>query len=152
MSQPKWKLVYATDYSAVFEDETGVYPPEMEIASEYEDRRERTRFMLHRFPLDPLKKVKRDGKTYIVSWRWAPEWPHPIKDYEDWFIKDLGDVARSIGSTKEELINALTSEDPKELAWAYEAIGGYHGLDNLDSHPLDLSEKNLEERIEKHWR
>ena len=49
-NQPIWKLVYATDYSALHTDETGVYPPELTILQEYETERGKTRFKVYRTP------------------------------------------------------------------------------------------------------
>lgn len=145
MSQPKWKLLWSTDYSAVWLDETGVYDPEMEIAQEYE-RNGKTRFQVYRFSLDKQKAVRREGVVYIVPARWDETWPHPLPDYEEWFIGDLARVASSIGATENEMIEALTSDDVNDRAGAYESIGGYHGFDNLDQYPQDLSERELERR------
>lgn len=61
-------------------------------------------------------------------------------------MKDLSSVADSVGSTREELIDGLTSSDVGGRAWAYESIGGYHGFMNFDGYPLDISEAELEER------
>lgn len=39
-NQPQWKTVYATDYSRLLVDETGVYVPELEINQEIHDSSE----------------------------------------------------------------------------------------------------------------
>lgn len=144
--QPQWRRLLATDYSQVFVDETGVYPPEMEIAQEY-DTGKRIKFIVYRFPLERLKLVRAgDGKTYLVPIAYEEGWPHPVADYRVWFAKDLKGVASSIGSTKRELIEALTSDDVNALAWAYESIGGYHGYENLDGYPQSLTETQLNKR------
>ncbi len=146
MSQPKWKLLWATDYNLVLEDTTGVYAPEMELAQEYE-RDDETRFVVYRFDLPRLKREKDDeGNEYIVSEKWDENWPHALSQYPEWFMENLSSVADSIGSTRGEMIDGLTSADVNDRAWAYEAIGGYHGYMNLDGYPLDLSEAELEER------
>jgi hypothetical protein len=146
--QPDWKLLWSTDYSALFTDQTGEYEPELMIAQEYEDRRGKTEFQVYRFSVDKQKIVKDPyGKTFVVPDAWDRTWNDPIHHYEEWFIKDLGDVARSIGDTKASLIDALTSDDPSARAGAYEAIGGYHGYDNLDSGYETWSEK----KMEKEW-
>jgi len=149
MSQPEWKLLWASDYNAVLEDATGVYAPEMELAQEYE-RDDETRFVVFRFDLPRLKREKdEEGNEYIVSEKWSEDWPHSLSQYEEWFIKDLASVASSAGSTKEELIEALTSAEVGDRARAYEDIGGHHGFMNFDGYPLDLSEEELEERWDK---
>lgn len=145
MSQPKWKLLWSTDYSAVFVDETGVYEPEMEIAQEYE-RKGKPRFQLYRFPLDKQKAVRRNGRVYIVPAKWDETWSHPIHQYEEWFIADLADVASFIDGTEDDLIEGLISDDVNDRAAAYESIGGYHGFDNLDQYPHDLSEREFDRR------
>lgn len=142
MSQPEWKLIYSTDYSAVFEDKTGVYDPEMEIAQEFDEGK----FLAFRFALPRLKRVRHAGTDYIVSERWDESWPHYIGDYEEWFMKNLTGVADSVGMSKKELVDALLSADVPQRAMAYESIGGYHGYSNLDQYPLELSEEELDER------
>lgn len=145
--QPDWKLLWSTDYSALYADQTGVYEPELMIAQEYEDGR-KTEFTVYRFSVDKQKVVQDPyGKKHIVPDRWDRTWPHPIHRYEEWFIKDLDDVARSAGTTRSDLIKRLTSDNPSERASAYEDIGGYHGFDNFDSYPQTWSE----EKMEKDW-
>jgi len=153
MSQPVWKTIYNTDHSLLKEDTTGVYPPELEIAQEYEDESarggRRTKFMLYQVPLERQKLVpheKVEGKYYLVPFKWDPSWSHPVKNYEEWFVKDLKSVAQSMGTSLEELVDALCSDDPKDLAFAYEAIGGHHGYDNFDSSPIILTENKLNKR------
>jgi hypothetical protein len=146
MSQPIWKRLWSTDYSQVFEDETGAYEPEMEIAQEYETPKGRTKFMVYRFSLDKLKLVPEGNKAYLVPGRYDESWPHPLKSYEEWFAKDLKSVARSIGGDEMDLAKAFTSDDVQDRASAYEPVGGYHGFDNLDSDPRDLTEKELNKR------
>jgi hypothetical protein len=40
-----------------------------------------------------------------------------------------------VGSTREDLIDALCCADAPTRAVAYEAIGGYHGMINFDQYP-----------------
>jgi hypothetical protein len=61
-------------------------------------------------------------------------------------VKDLASAARSAGLSLEEIVDLLVSADPKDLANAYETIGGYHGYDNFDSSPLNLTENKLNQR------
>lgn len=146
MSQPEWKLVYATDYSALYEDTTGVYDPELVIAQTDddadEDDIEATAAYVYRFSLERCWRVTEqndDGTatTYLTDMDPArkSELPHPLRSYVPWYAKHLAGVASSIGSPVEALTDALCSDDPKELAWAYEAIGGHSGYENFDSYP-----------------
>ena len=149
MSQPEWKLLWATDQTALFEDTTGVYAPEMEVADEIFDVDEDDEpFILFRFSLDKLKRVRdpEGREVYIVSDNYDESWSHALHQYEEWFIKDLPGVASSMGTTRDELEDAFVSDDPNDRAWAYESIGRYHGFENLDGYPLRLSEEELEDR------
>lgn len=58
-----------------------------------------------------------------------------MPSYVEWFAKDLAGVASSVGSTREDLIEALCCPDAQTRAVAYEAIGGYHGMINFDQYP-----------------
>ena len=51
-NRPEWKLVYATDYSALYVDTTGVYDPELAIAQTRGNRTDREGLMA-----DDSKKV-----------------------------------------------------------------------------------------------
>lgn len=143
MAQPKWKLVYSTDYSALFIDTTGVYEPELMIAQEWEDDGE-TKFEVFRFPIDKLKTIGKND--YLVSVKYDSSWPHPVHQYNEWFADSLDAVASYIGSDEEALIEALISDDPKQRAWAYESIGSYHGFMNFDSYPRTWSEEEMDKR------
>lgn len=146
MSQPKWKLLWSTDYSALFVDETGVYDPEMMIAQESDDDG-KTKFQVFRFSVDKQKEVRKGNTIYVVPDRYDESWPHPIKVYEEWYIKDLKKVANSVGGSVEELIEQLASDNPSTRSGAYESIGGYHGFMNFDQYPETWSEK----KMDKDW-
>lgn len=133
-AQPKWKLLASTDRSAIYIDETRAYAPEMEVAEELNEESEER--VVYRFMLERLKLVEHhDRKLYLVSEHWREDWPHPVHQYEEWFVDSLDDIASSIGSTRKALVEALISADPQHRAVAYEAIGGYHGFINLDHDP-----------------
>lgn len=133
-NQPNWKTVYETDYSSLYEDTTGVYAPELEI---FEDDESNGTSQIYRFSIDRCALVG----TYLVlaSIAGRTDLPHPIASYVEWFAKDLASVASSVGSTKEDLIEALCSEDAPTRAVAYEAIGGYHGYVNFDQYPRECT-------------
>lgn len=146
-AQPKWKTISKTDDELVQVDETGVYPPEMEVAQENYTGRDDDdgRYQVYRFALDRLKWVK----GYLVTERYQPDWPHPVHMYQEWFTDSLPAIAESVGMPETELTELLCSEDPMARAHAYSAIGSYHGFANLDSYPLDLTETELNNRWEK---
>ncbi len=120
-NQPTWKLVYATDCSALYIDETGVYPPELMIAQDSDD----DSVYVYRFPLDRLIRNADDSVTN----------EHGHREWFQTCHAGLGRVADFVGSTERDLLAALCSDDPGTRAVAYEAIGDYHGYDNLDSYP-----------------
>jgi len=151
MSQPKWRTIYNTDYSLLQEDETGVYEPEMEIADQVdEDKDGNPLFNIYRFSVDRMKLVSDDknpNKFYLVPYRYDESYPYPAGMYEAWWVKHLKGIASAVGSSVEDLVEAVTSEDPGTRAEVYEAIGSVEGYMNLDTDPLtDLTEEDLNER------
>lgn len=139
MAQPSWKLLYATDSHALYVDETGKYEPELMVAQEVFDAPERENFVVFRFSLDRLKIVK----GHLVPYEYDASWTHPVGSYDAWFAKDLKSIADSADTTKSGLVAAFTSADPHERAWAYEAVGGYHGFMNFDQYPENWSERQM---------
>ena len=141
-AQPDWEIVTSTDSTALYRDKTGVYPPELMVAEENDDVDEEdieaTAAHVYRFPLDrSWKVIDGDDASYVTSQDPArtSELPHPLRSYEPWFVSSLGSIADSIGSTLTEIVDALCSDDMNKLAWAYEAIGNYHGFINFDESP-----------------
>lgn len=147
MSQPKWKVLWSTDYSRLLEDTTGAYDPELEIAQEYsEDDDRTTKFMLYCISIPKLKLVPKGNKAYLVSDKYDESYPHPIESYEEWFVQGLKKVATSAGMEEMELVDMLTSDDLTQRANGYETISGYYGPENFDSYPQNLTEKQLAKR------
>lgn len=133
----------------IYKHATGVYPEEAErlIPDSMDESGDGgdpylSTYTIYRFPLDRLKLV--DG--YLVPLKYAPDWPHPVEKYDEWFHEELGQVAESVGSTKAQMETALTSADPLDRAIAYEAIGNHFGWDNFDSYPLKINRREAEER------
>ncbi len=146
MSQSDWELVYATDYSALYRDKTGVYAPELKIAQTCddvdEDDIEDTSAFVYRFSLKRCWRVTEqndDGTTTTFLTDMDPareaELPHPLCSYVPWYAKHLKSVADSVGMPVAELTDMLCSDDPRQLAHAYECIGGHSGYDNFDTPP-----------------
>jgi len=144
MSQPEWKLLWSTDCSALYEDTTGVYAPELAIAQTDDDT---NITHVYRFSLDrcELVRVPEDNDPRIVREYLVPygfgsrtDLPHDISKYDEWFHKDLTSVAATCdhASIRED----LCSDDVNKRAHAYESIGGHHGYANLDSYPQEWTE------------
>lgn len=155
-NQPKWKQVGTVgdicfvqhDGGPVFIDETGVYPPELEYVQNmpHEDGNEDA--YVYRIVLDPLK-LSPKGK--LIPARYDESWPYPVEDYTEWFDDNVNSVAEFVGVSREEFIQAITSDDPMTRAHAYEALAQYHGWENFDSYPLHFrNEAELEARYERH--
>lgn len=157
-AQPVWKLVAQLgdvnpiDYGGLFVyvDTTGVYPPEAEKLMEPIEDNGVTKWEVYRFILENLKAVEHEGRTLLIPARYDPSWPHPIERYDEWFNSDLESVSSYVGQVVNELRQSLVADDPAKRALAWQAIGDYHGWDNLDSYPLTYtSEAEIRERYEK---
>lgn len=144
-TQPKWTCIAQLGDATpldnggywILRDETGVYPPEAEFLS-IDDDGERTNYTVHRVVLEcctDVGGILSDNKF------------HP--DYPAWFARDMASMASFIGQPEGELRAALCSTDPIERAHAYRAIGDYHGWDNLDSYPLQLTRTEARARYRK---
>lgn len=148
-----WKTLYQSDSEWLRAKKDGSEPT-LEVAEEvgsYEDSEgsEQHKFQLFRFDVERFKLVTDPEDfqtTYLVPEEYKASWPHPLRDYEEWFAKDLEKVAESIGEDPLELAKQFTSADPKVRAGAYMAVAGYHGLANFDSYPLEIDEPELNER------
>lgn len=133
MSQPKWKYidnfgdVNFLDYGGalLYEDATGIYPPELEVIQEPNEG-EKEIYRVYRFSLDRLEP-----------------------DQEEWFHKDLSRAASCAGMDPDELREWFCSGDLRKRALAYMTVGDYHGYDNLDAYPLELTAKEAKKRYRK---
>ncbi len=168
MSQPVWELVYASDYSALYRDTTGVYPPELAIAQTNDDHDEddfeSVAAYVYRFPLERCWQVSEhdasDGSTRTFLTDMNPEravktgnpykdLPYPLSTYVPWFAKHLESVASSVGETIEDLTAQLCTDDPAMLARAYESIGGHSGFNNFDDPGEEWTENEFAEWPER---
>lgn len=125
------------DYGGYF-----ILDPETAELLEVED--DSAMYTVYRFALDRCK-MKRG---FLVPFAYENDWPYPVSVYEEWFARDLSDVANFIGSDEETLQNQFCSEDAIVRAHAYRAIGEYHGFANLDGDPLRLTRKEAAKRYE----
>jgi hypothetical protein len=144
-NQPVWKAiaqlgdVNPLEYGGlwILSDTTGAYAPEAEylVPPEDDDARELTvyRYILERCTF--TDGVLSDNKYHPA---------HPA-----WFADSIADVARYCGMTTDGMIAALCDESPVQRAGAYQAIGNYHGFDNLDSYPITLTRAEARARYRK---
>ena len=141
MTQPKWKLVAQqgdanpVEYGGqwIFEDRTGVYDPEIEVW---------------------IPGIGEEGGG--IAFRWSLVRCSYVKgvlsankfhpDHPEWFADSIKSVAASIGEEPDQLIQDLCGEDLNNRASAYIAIADYHGYDNFDSYPLEMTEKEAKRR------
>lgn len=157
MSQPKWEFVTnlgnasPIDYGGYFlyRDTTGVYGFEAEVLQEPPDCDKKKRWTVYRVCLDQYKIVKKDYTEYMVPMGYDDTWTHAIHQYAPWFQGGIHAVAECLGTTGEELLEALCSNDGKKIAWAYQCLGSFHGFENFDSDPLILKRSEVEERYKE---
>jgi len=156
--QPTWELIAnlgdasPIDYGGyfIYRDTTGVYPEEGEKLFADENGDGERVWTVHRFTLDRLKQIQVGETICLVPIRYDETWPHPVTSYDEWFHKDLAGVAAFVGQSVQELRDAFCSDDPRVRAFAYEAIGDYHGWENLDGYPLTFeSREEVEARYEE---
>lgn len=151
--QPIWKKIGTVgdvnplDYDGgfIYEDETGVYPAELE----YIARTGKDSWKVFRWPLDRCEAVTVDGKTLLVPFGFPTraDLPHPITDYDEWFNSDLESAAASMSRNVDEFRADLCTENLNMRAAAYLDLALYHGFENFDSYPLTFaSRKELEAR------
>jgi hypothetical protein len=156
--QPNWELIAnlgdanPIDYGGyfVYRDTTGVYPEEAEKLFTDVQVDNETVYLVYRFSLDRLKQVTIGEEVFLIPIKFDESWPYAASQYDEWFHKDLAGVASFVGQTLQEMRDAFCSDDPRVRAFAYEALGDYHGWENLDSYPLTFTERRDVEARYKH--
>jgi hypothetical protein len=144
-NQPEWKFVSNLgdvnfiEYGGyfVYTDLTGVYDAEAEYLMVPGEEPK---------PDDPCNKIYRfklDRCTYINGVLSDNRFH---KEHPAWFAKDISSIARCSSLSVKALIHMLTSDNILERASAYQMIGEYHGLENMDNYPLYLSVNELRKR------
>jgi hypothetical protein len=147
MTQPTWKLLANlgdqslshgnVDHGGylIYVDETGAYPPEGEYVEAPDDDDSGERYLAYRFALD---------RCTMTNGVLSDNPSHP--EVAAWFADDLAQVAESAGLEWMTLRNWLCDEAILDRARAYDAIGSYHGFENLDDCPLTLTRAEADER------
>jgi hypothetical protein len=153
MSQPTWKLiaqlgdVNPTEYGGyfIYQDETGVYCEEGELLEIDESSGKGTvyRFILEKCTL--TDGILSDNKFHPLhpAWFAKPESERSNRPQDNTYLKNVGDFC---GKSVDVLTNLFCSEDAKQRAVAYREVGIYHGFNNLDSYPLQLTENEVKTR------
>jgi hypothetical protein len=155
MSQPQWKfLANLGDRSPldhggyfIFTDETGVYEAEAELLMCPWDCGGR-KYLVYRFALERCtwtNGVLSDNKYHPDQSAWFAT-PEPERENRPQDTTYLSRLVSYATWTMEELVAAFCSDDPKERARAYQTVGEYHGWQNLDSYPLELTIDECRER------
>lgn len=152
--QPNWKLianlgdVNPLNYGGyfVYEDTTGVYPPEAEKL--FTPENEGGEYTVYRFILEPctfINGILSDNPHHpeISAWFAKPEAERATRPQDTTYLKSLIDYNRI---PEETLIGMFCSPHAVERALAWEIVGQYHGWANLDQYPLTLSEAEARAR------
>lgn len=138
--QPKWVRKWATDTTALWVDSTGVYPPELTVIGEVFDASEEERFIVFRFGLDRC--------TYDYASGTLSDNPHH-PEYPAWFSgKKLLSACECCGQEIKDVIEALCSDDPNQLAYGYQVIAACWGEHEFDSYPQQMSEDEAKKELE----
>lgn len=171
MNQPVWKCVgnigdvRPLEYGGlyVFVDETGVYPPEMElidvIGGDREDEyNEEGELISEGNEKWEIRRVVLEN-CYYENGILSDNQFH--KDRPAWFFKTPQqrkerpqdgshlDICKHSGMDEDEFIRQFLSIYPIQRAYAWQMVAQYHGWDNLDSYPWTSTDrKELEQRIE----
>lgn len=139
MSQPKWKLfktlgdisVPEYDGALLFYDETGVYPPELEI---YEVQEKNTEDDLENWPVEVYRIIVEPSPT-------------------EWYMDKLDEVARTSDIEEDIVRKHLLSDKPFNQAYAlYTYVIAHFGAFEFDQYPLTMKMSEAKERVEKHKR
>lgn len=149
--QPTWKQAgtvgdvnpFEYDGGFFYQDETGVYSPELEYIQAQDDGSDAPGpWKVYRWPLDRCETVTVNGKTLLVPFGFSArtDLPHPIADYDEWFNSNLESAAASMGRNVNEFRADLCAENLNMRAAAYLDLALYHGFENFDSYPLTFTD------------
>ncbi len=158
MSQPIWKRianlgdVNPLDYGGFFVlvDETGVYPPEVEVLDVDDNafdhnNEDKGKWTVYRFILEPctfINGILSDNKFHPdhPAWFATPENERAEGRNSTTWLKNLIEFCGN-DDDGEELIRRFCSDDPLERADAWRVVGDYHGYHELDHYPLEFTSR-----------
>lgn len=163
--QPIWKCIAnlgdtnPIEYGGyfVFEDQTGVYPPEAEVLIEpsdddirrHEDNPQyiagQLEWTVYRFILEPCtyqNGILSDNEFHPDKSAWFAKTEEERKErpQDNTYLKN---ISNQFDESVEEFAKKFTSEDVLDRAWAWKEVGIYHGFDELDHYPLTLNRKEV---------
>ncbi len=147
MSQPKWRFVASigdvdpVSYGGtlIFRDSTGVYCEEAaSIQPSFDDD---NNIYVYRFVLEKctfINGVLSDNKFHPEhpAWFAKPESEKATRPQDSTY---LSSPCSFCDVTYEDMVMRLCSDDPILRAMAYDDIGRYHGFENLDGYPLEMT-------------
>lgn len=156
--QPNWKVianlgdVNPIEYGGyfVFEDTTGVYPPEAELLIAPDEDEDGATWLVYRFALDRctlIDGILSDNQFHpnFPAWFAKPESERVNRPQDTTY---LSNVACCFSMELEELQRLFISDSAVERAHGYRAVGDYHGFVNLDSDPLTLTRDEVTARYQ----
>lgn len=165
--QPQWKMIanlgdedpFNHGGYFIYKDETGVYPEEavkLVIENESEQDVDLLFYTEYRFILDCctyINGILSDNKFHPEHPAWFAQ-PEKKKRRRPQDTTYLSNVAECVDwQPRDGMPAAFCSADPCERARAYEAVGDYHGWENLDNYPrTGISRKEVLERYEKEYK
>ena len=106
---------------------------------------ERQHWEVYRVPVERFQVVEHDQRVYLVGEAWRPDWPGALSTRDEWFHKDMRDIAKFAGVELQELRGWFCSEDPAVRARGYLAVGAFHGWFEFDQYPQRLTEAEVYE-------
>lgn len=156
----------------VFRDKTGVYPEELEILEVDEEKLRRLDdigfsdmdefdkqtaaegikpYTIYRIVLDRCTYqdgILSDNKFHPEhpAWWAEPENKRAERPQDSTY---LSNVCSSMDYDVEELAGMFCSEDARQRAIAYKSVADYHGIQNFDEYPLEMTRAEVEERYQK---
>ena len=101
---------------------------------------------VYRVEPERKKMVEVDRVIYLVCEAWAPDWTHPLPQYDEWFHEDLKDIASCVGRPMQEIRDDICSPDPVRRSAAYIDMAAYWGWYEFDQYPLSLTQHEVHER------
>jgi hypothetical protein len=123
----------------VYEDITGVYPPEMVLFDAPATIKTGTKYKVHRVMCE---------KCYHTDGVLSDNRFH--KDKPAWF--DVQDVARTHGADVQQIIDGLCGDDILARCAVYQMLVRHHGVINFDEYPARMTRTELRRRYRAPFR